>query len=590
MSQKFSIVILIALMIAGCTSSGPSEAEIGTRVAAKFQAEATAAIALETSVAATIYAKQTANAPTPTPTPTDTPTPTPTPTEIPLGTSNLFIEYILDGSGSMYQQLPDGTTKLEVAQNLLTERLQAFRPETNIGLRVYGHRLPWEGQEDESCQDIELVAPVQPGQIEKIATWLESFEPKGMTPLAAALEQAVEDMDFDPAHINAIIMLSDGIESCGGDPCGLVAELQEQGINFKMHVIGLDVDAPTREQLACIAEAAGGQYHDADNQQDLSEALETVREDVTEDELIVPHGVDTPTPLPTSTPTETPVPTETPPPTPLPKLGEKIMFSADIDRNEEIYIMNVDGTELTRLTNYQYIDRGIDWSPDGSRILFLSLRHTGIGSLELYTMNIFGEDIRRITYNVSMDGDEADWSPDGSKIVSPCSTDSGSEICVMDLNNNQVIQITNTAFYKRYPIWSPDGTKIAFSGNNSIHIMNSDGTGLTTLVTSDGSYFESDWSPDGTRIAFRYMEKDNLDSDMFTTQDIYVINVDGSGQTKLRTGGSSPSWSPDSSKIVFHCKGNNTYGICTMNDDGTNVVQLTNPNEIDAHGPVWSPR
>ncbi len=91
---------------------------------------------------------------TPTPAPTETPTSTPMPE---LGTSNLFIEYILDASGSMSETLSDGSPKIEVAQRVLTEHMRSFRPETNIGLRVYGHRLPYQ-QTDESCRDIELIA------------------------------------------------------------------------------------------------------------------------------------------------------------------------------------------------------------------------------------------------------------------------------------------------------------------------------------------------------------------------------------------------------------------------------------------------
>ena len=123
---------------------------------------------------------------TPTPTPTETATPTSTPMPD-LGTSNLFIEYILDASGSMSETLSDGSPKIEVAQRVLTEHMRSFRPETNIGLRVYGHRLPYQ-QTDESCQDIELIAPPEKGQMERIANWLQDFTVQGMTPLAASLE------------------------------------------------------------------------------------------------------------------------------------------------------------------------------------------------------------------------------------------------------------------------------------------------------------------------------------------------------------------------------------------------------------------
>ena len=142
--------------------------------------------------------------------------------------------------------------------------------------------------------------------MERIVGFLQDFEAQGMTPLAASLQQAKEDFVFEAPRVNSIVMLSDGIETCGGDPCKLVEDLKAQGINFTIHVIGLDVDDPTRQQLSCIAQAGGGTYHDARSQQDLDAALGAVKTDVTKDEVVVPPGVDTPTPVsPTSTPTPT---------------------------------------------------------------------------------------------------------------------------------------------------------------------------------------------------------------------------------------------------------------------------------------------
>ena len=82
--------------------------------------------------------------------------------------------------------------------------------------------------------------------MERIVGFLQDFEAQGMTPLTASLQQAKEDFVFESPRVNSIVMLSDGIETCGGDPCKLVKDLKAQGINFTIHVIGLDVDDPTR--------------------------------------------------------------------------------------------------------------------------------------------------------------------------------------------------------------------------------------------------------------------------------------------------------------------------------------------------------
>jgi hypothetical protein len=86
-----------------------------------------------------------------------------------------------------------------------------------------------------------LIAPPEKGQMEHIVSWLQDFTVQGMTPLAASLQLALEDFIFDASRVNSIVMLSDGIETCGGDPCQLVEDLKAQGINFTLHVIGLDV-------------------------------------------------------------------------------------------------------------------------------------------------------------------------------------------------------------------------------------------------------------------------------------------------------------------------------------------------------------
>ena len=247
---------------------------------------------------ATPTPQQQAAAATETASPTATATSSPTPTPE-LGTSNLYVEYIIDASDSMTETLADGSVKLAVAKDLLKEHVAAFKPETNIGLRAYGHRVPYQ-DEGKSCQDIELVAAPRAGQLETIAAWLGEFQALGMTPLAASLQQAFGDFVFDPARINSIVMLSDGIETCGGDPCRLVESLKARGINFTVHVIGLDVDGATRDQLTCVARSGGGTYQDARTQQDLGIALGIIRSAVVKSEVVVPPGVDTPTPAPTA--------------------------------------------------------------------------------------------------------------------------------------------------------------------------------------------------------------------------------------------------------------------------------------------------
>jgi hypothetical protein len=217
--------------------------------------------------------------------------------------SSLYIKYILDASGSMMGQLPDGSYKRDVAREVLIAHIRSFPSETHVGLDAFGHRLPWQGQEDASCQDIELIAPVGTGNRGIIANWLEDFQAQGMTPLSLAIRQALDDFVHDPDRINSIIMISDGEETCGGDPCQLVTKLKRQDINFTLYVVGLDVDQDARTQLSCIAEEGGGVYYDVESSEEMALVLVEI-----EKEIVARLPAPTPTPRPTVTPAPTPAP------------------------------------------------------------------------------------------------------------------------------------------------------------------------------------------------------------------------------------------------------------------------------------------
>jgi hypothetical protein len=237
----------------------------------------------------------------------------------------------------MLEQLSDGTIKRVAARDYLIDHLLTFSPETHVGLRAYGHRVPWQQKQD-SCQDIQLIAPVETGQMEAIAAWLQNFQTQGMTPIYAAVDQAFGDFNSGSTdHLNNIILISDGIETCGGDPCDLVEAAKTKGINFTIHVVGLNVDNNARTQLSCMAAKGGGIYYDVHNGGELKDALHSVQQDVKVDEQIksfaeataaamptdtpvppTPTQTSTLKPIPTNTrtlgPTRTPVPTRTPRP------------------------------------------------------------------------------------------------------------------------------------------------------------------------------------------------------------------------------------------------------------------------------------
>jgi len=221
------LILFMLVMSVSCTSKSVQSGE------ADYDATIVASQAT-IAAAQTIEAKPTSDLivprmepilPEAQPTPETTPVPVPTMDvqsallEAPDLTFNIFVEYILDASGSMLGQLADHTRKRDVAAQVLSQRIRSFPPQINIGFRTFGHHMDWRGQEEKSCQDIELIAPVQTGQLESIALWLkDDYDAKGMTPLAQSIRYTAEDLTKGEEEDNAIILVSDGARPMVGTP------------------------------------------------------------------------------------------------------------------------------------------------------------------------------------------------------------------------------------------------------------------------------------------------------------------------------------------------------------------------------------
>lgn len=182
--------------------------------------------------------------------------------------------FVVDASGSMQKQMPSGKTKWQEAVLAFQKSFKDLPKGTKGGLRVFGHR---ENQidKDKSCLDSELVHSLAQinASTKNPAEYLNSLSPKGYTPLSFSLEKAKEDFDLSIEEPKAIIVLSDGEETCGGDPAAVAKKLHEAGIQLKIFTIGFDVDERTKAQLQAIAQNGGGKYFDAANQEALYQAL-----------------------------------------------------------------------------------------------------------------------------------------------------------------------------------------------------------------------------------------------------------------------------------------------------------------------------
>jgi len=182
------------------------------------------------------------------------------------------ILFILDGSGSMWAQI-DNTPKIVIAKEVMINLIQQLPDKVEAGLEVYGHRSKGD------CNDIEIIAPVGKSDKAALIEQIQSIQPKGKTPITGSLKLAAEQLK-SAEEATTVVLISDGKETCEGDPCVLVRELKEQGIKVKVHVVGFDVNKDEREQLMCIAEAGGGKYFTAQNAGELTDALTEVRREV----------------------------------------------------------------------------------------------------------------------------------------------------------------------------------------------------------------------------------------------------------------------------------------------------------------------
>ena len=283
--------------------------------------------------------------------------------------------------------------------------------------------------------------------------------------------------------------------------------------------------------------------------------------------------------LPTSEPS---TPTITYTPSVLGGGRGQIAFNSNRDGNDEVYVMNADGSNQHNLTNHSAGDYHPTWSPDGRSITFYSNRD---GNDEIYVMANDGSHLRRLTNDDASDRAPA-WSPTGMQIVFYSDRDGNWEIYVMDFDGANPQRLTNHSADDWLPTWSPDGTQILFcsarDGNLEIYVMNADGTDQRRLTNDSGYDAWPVWSPDETHIAF-YSNRDG-------NWDLYTMNADGSNVRSLTNGGADfdPAWSPDGTHIAFTSERDGNREIYVIAADGSNVRNLTNDSAWDWYA-SWRP-
>ncbi len=185
------------------------------------------------------------------------------------GFFNTRILFVFDASQSMAGYW-ESDQKINIARDFLLNVIDSLQSLKNVqmALRVYGHQSPVPPQD---CRDSKLEVPFDVNNAFQIRQKLKYLSPKGTTPIAYSLERAAEDFPPCVDCRNIIILITDGIEACEGDPCEASRKLQEMGIALKPFIIGIGMDPQFKKTFDCV-----GYYYNAINEEKFGEVLEIV--------------------------------------------------------------------------------------------------------------------------------------------------------------------------------------------------------------------------------------------------------------------------------------------------------------------------
>ncbi len=181
---------------------------------------------------------------------------------------------VLDASGSMWGRV-DGEPKIGIAKRVVGQVLGDLAGKVNMGVMAYGHRSKGD------CKDIQTVIPLGPVNAKSYMAVIGTLQPKGKTPITDAVRLSAEELKYREEKAT-IILVSDGLETCNADPCALARDLEGQGIDFTVHVVGFDLSKQDTASLQCLAEETGGKYLAADSANELGSAIGQVVAEVKE--------------------------------------------------------------------------------------------------------------------------------------------------------------------------------------------------------------------------------------------------------------------------------------------------------------------
>lgn len=259
----------------------------------------------------------------------------------------------------------------------------------------------------------------------------------------------------------------------------------------------------------------------------------------------------------------------------------RIAFVSDRDGSSELYVVDFDGENLTRLTNEKALVMSPAVSPDGKNICYTSYKNN---NPDLYILSLDTQQIENIAMFPGLNFAAA-WSPDGRTLAVTLSKDGNPELYLLDSVSHEAMRLTKNNWNDVSASWSPDGMELVYTadqiGAPQLYIMRR-GDSRTRRLTFRGAYNVSPaWSPDGELIAFS--------SSMDGNFNIYTVQSNGDNLWQLTQNAGNnedPAWSPDGRYIVFQSTREETSSIYIMNADGTNQRRLTDNQGKDL-SPDW---
>jgi dipeptidyl aminopeptidase/acylaminoacyl peptidase len=301
-------------------------------------------------------------------------------------------------------------------------------------------------------------------------------------------------------------------------------------------------------------------------------------------------------------PTETPFLLKTLDPSPTIRPNEntnlgRIAFYAERDGNPEIYTMNPDGTDQRRLTFNEFEDSSLVWSPDGTRIAFISDREDPQAGkclpncfYQVYVINADGTNEQKL-FDTEFSTLHPDWHPEGTMISFDTEFNFQGDIYTINTDGSDVRLLIEEGFWAD---WSPDGTQIAFvskrDGDLELYLADADGSNQRRLTENQRMEFFPAWSPDGKKIAFMSGQPPRMQ--------IYIMNVDGGDEQQLTSVGhvnEDPDWSPDGRYIIFQSNRDGNFEIYRLEVEAIlrgevdyGLLRLTNSSRGD-YWPAWNP-